>query len=316
MTDGISSGLLRHHLRAIPGYWQRYTVSPYESTASLSNRDAANFVQHLDRTLSRRKVKRPDPILLGGLNDPYPSAERKKRVTHRLLEVVAKHNLPLIVRTASTMVLRDIDILREIHQAQFTTLAFLLPAATERSLAKLAPHSPSLRDRLNAVDRIRRSGIETGIEIPSVTLNTRNRTEIIIGLLETAADLNLKFVILPDTAVGLVGRETPVRLARTYFEMAERLGVPIVPKRFTPSDTRRENYWVADHLWENAIKRYCFGLAFRPMRAAARKVNELRRDIRMLMMTEGIDGLSQSPEAIACLNDLLTGKWAATLGAN
>ena len=50
------------------------------------------------------------------MNDPYMPVERKYQLCRRALEIIAKHQFPVHIITKSDLVLRDIDLLKEINQ--------------------------------------------------------------------------------------------------------------------------------------------------------------------------------------------------------
>src|ERR671937_309380 len=64
-----------------------------------------------------KKVKRGEEIALGTATDPYQPAERRYLVTRSILEELSQHHgLDLGIVTKSTLILRDLDLLRHISQ--------------------------------------------------------------------------------------------------------------------------------------------------------------------------------------------------------
>ena len=65
-----------------------------------------------------RHVKPGEEIAIGTATDPFQPAERRYEVTRAILEELARHRgLELGIVTKSTLVLRDIDVLRRISAA-------------------------------------------------------------------------------------------------------------------------------------------------------------------------------------------------------
>src|ERR1700757_4168796 len=64
-----------------------------------------------------RQVKSGEEIAIGTATDPYQPAERRYRVTRAIMEELVQHSgLSLGVVTKSTLVLRDLDLLRAIAE--------------------------------------------------------------------------------------------------------------------------------------------------------------------------------------------------------
>src|SRR3954466_1835700 len=76
-----------------------------------------NAPEVLARTLRQGSDKhlsliKGDAIVIGTATDPYQPAERKFRVTRRILEVLAEHpGLKVVIISKSPLITRDIDVL-------------------------------------------------------------------------------------------------------------------------------------------------------------------------------------------------------------
>src|SRR4030043_1904800 len=57
--------------------------------------------------------KKCGTVWVSGLCDPYQPLEAKHKLTRKCLEILADHNWPVVIQTRSSLVLRDIDILKE-----------------------------------------------------------------------------------------------------------------------------------------------------------------------------------------------------------
>jgi len=86
------------------------------------------YVKQHAAWMLRRDLKRVKPgeeIAIGTATDPYQPAERRYGVTRTILEELARHHgLDLGIVTKSNLVLRDLDVLREIsrHNQLFVNL--------------------------------------------------------------------------------------------------------------------------------------------------------------------------------------------------
>src|SRR6185437_7740730 len=103
--------------------------------------------------LLEQELKRLKPgteIALGTATDPYQPLERRQHVTRSMLEVFARTSgLSLGIVTKSTLIARDLDLLREIDRRHKLTVHFTvttMDADLARILEPRAPR-PDLRIR-------------------------------------------------------------------------------------------------------------------------------------------------------------------------
>src|SRR5690242_17005681 len=68
----------------------------------------------LFREFLTRKNWLPEPIALSGVTDCYQPAERQFKLTRRCLEVAADFQQPMVIITKNALVLRDLDLLRDL----------------------------------------------------------------------------------------------------------------------------------------------------------------------------------------------------------
>ena len=110
------------------------------------------------------KVKPGEEIAIGTATDPYQPAERRFEITRSILQEMAQHRgLDVGIVTKSDMVVRDIDMLREVakHNSLFVNLTITtLNAKLARILEPRAPR-PDLR--LNAVTTLSQAGLNAGV---------------------------------------------------------------------------------------------------------------------------------------------------------
>ncbi len=111
-----------------------------------------------------KKVRPGEQIALGTATDPYQPIERRAGLTRQLLEVLAtRQELSLVLVTKSTLIERDIALLRRI--AERNTLVLNLTITTpDADLARLLePRAPRPDLRLRTVARLRQAGLTAGI---------------------------------------------------------------------------------------------------------------------------------------------------------
>ena len=76
-----------------------------------------NGAEVLDRQLAFRVKKDQRGIIaLASATDPYLKTEEKYRMTESFLKLILKHRFPVLIITKSELVLRDIELLRQIDK--------------------------------------------------------------------------------------------------------------------------------------------------------------------------------------------------------
>jgi DNA repair photolyase len=122
-----------------------------------------NAPERLARDLSRVRFD-GESIAMGTVTDPYQPAERKFRVTRRILQLLARaRGLDFSITTKSTLVTRDLDLLQEIDRRGRLTINISL-ITLDRGIARiLEPRAPTPQRRLETVRTLARSGLRVGV---------------------------------------------------------------------------------------------------------------------------------------------------------
>lgn len=95
-------------------------------------------------------------IYIGTVTDPYQPAERKYKLTRKILEVLVKYNNPISILTKSDLVLRDIDLLKKIKNIDIN---FTVNTFDEKWKKYIEPNSSSIQERLDAIVQLTRENI-------------------------------------------------------------------------------------------------------------------------------------------------------------
>ncbi|MDD5557418.1 MAG: radical SAM protein [bacterium] len=135
----------------------------------------------------------PSSIFMSSVTDPYQPAERRYELTRRLLEILAPLPHALSIHTKSSLVTRDIDLLRRCREPSVT---FTIVTADERAARCLEPGASPVGERIRALERLARAGVRTGVFIaPVIPYVTERRLE---GLLAALARAGVREVGVDD----------------------------------------------------------------------------------------------------------------------
>jgi DNA repair photolyase len=108
------------------------------------------------------------PITLGANTDPYQPVERRMRVTRSILEVLARTRHPVTVITKSALVLRDLDLLKDLAQQRLASVAVSLTTLDNELKRVMEPRTASPQARLRAVAALREAGVPCGVLVAPV----------------------------------------------------------------------------------------------------------------------------------------------------
>jgi DNA repair photolyase len=117
--------------------------------------------------LLRAELSRPGyqckPIMLGANTDPYQPLEQRLKVTRSLLEVLLATRHPVSIITKGTLVLRDLDLLRELAALNLTRVYVSCTTLDVGLKRKLEPRTASPQARLRVIASLAAAGVPVGV---------------------------------------------------------------------------------------------------------------------------------------------------------
>ena len=109
------------------------------------------------------------PLVIGTATDPYQPAERKFRLTRRLLQALLLHRgLHLGIITKSPLIVRDLDVLVSLSERHELSVDISIASADPAMLRRLEARSPAPHARLRALARLRAAGVPAGVMIAPI----------------------------------------------------------------------------------------------------------------------------------------------------
>lgn len=104
-------------------------------------------------------------IIVGSVTDPYQPLEKKHKLTRRILEKLIPLQPQVNIMTKSSLVLRDIDLLKQFKKC---IVAVSLATLEDTTRKKLEPLAPSVERRIGALERLYKEKIETALFISPI----------------------------------------------------------------------------------------------------------------------------------------------------
>ena len=105
-------------------------------------------------TWYRKNPNQPPRIYMSSVTDPYQPLESKHQLTRSLLEVMLDYRPNLVIQTRSPIITRDIDYLQRFQRLRIN---MSIPTGSEAVRRDFEPRSPSIKARLNAINKIRQN---------------------------------------------------------------------------------------------------------------------------------------------------------------
>jgi DNA repair photolyase len=173
-----------------------------------------NAIELLDRELSRKRVK--GTIGTGAMNDPYMPVEADVKITQRALQVILKHKFPVHILTKSELVLRDLEILKQIKKV-YAAVSFTVTTINDELGKKLEPGASLVSKRFDALYKLASEGITTGILLMPVLPFIEDTEENIKGIIKRASESGASYII---PAFGMTLRD---RQREYYYNQLDRL---------------------------------------------------------------------------------------------
>lgn len=121
--------------------------------------------------------------------DCYQPVERKLKITRQLLEICLEYKHPVNILTKNALVLRDMDILTEMHKHHLVHVSTSITAADDDLRKVLEPRTSTIATRLKIVESCAAAGIPSGIMFAPIIpgLNDADMYEVLKRAREAGA---------------------------------------------------------------------------------------------------------------------------------
>lgn len=215
--QGCEHGCIYCYARNSHEYWGYSAGVDFESRIVVKRNAPA-----LLKKLFDNKNWEPAVISLSGNTDCYQPIERKMRITRKLLEICLEYRNPVGIITKNALVLRDLDLLQELHKYNLVKVFTSITSLDEDLRRVLEPRTASYRSRLKIVETLAANKIPVGI-MNAPIIPGLNDTHI-PAVLKAAAEAGAKWA--GYTMVRLNGAIGPIFkdwLYKSFPDRAEKV---------------------------------------------------------------------------------------------
>jgi DNA repair photolyase len=152
-----------------------------------------NLPEVLRAELARPSWKR-EHVALGTNTDPYQWVESKYRLMPEVWEALLRSDTPCSVLTKSPLLLRDIELFKQLAERVDFTANVSVPTLEEKAWRASEPHTPHPRKRLEAVAELNRAGIPTGVLIAPLMPGINDDPKQVERILELAGEAGAEHI--------------------------------------------------------------------------------------------------------------------------
>ena len=169
-----------------------------------------NVPERVRADLSRPSWKR-EHVALGTNTDPYQWVEGRYRLMEGIWEAMRDFSNPCSVLTKSPLLVRDIELMKEISERTEFVANLSIPTLEEKAWRATEPHTPHPRKRIEALAELRRAGIATGVLIAPLIPGVNDAPGQIEELVEAVGDAGAQ-------SIGGVGLHLRGEVREIWFD--------------------------------------------------------------------------------------------------
>lgn len=128
-------------------------------------------------------------IAMGTNTDPYQPAEREKRITREILEVLLAHRHPVSIVTKGQLILRDLDLLGALAEQGLVNVHVSVTTLDNALKTRLEPRTAGPAARLKVIRTLTDAGIPTGAMVAPVIpfINDAELEDIVAACVDAGA---------------------------------------------------------------------------------------------------------------------------------
>ncbi|MDT0294424.1 PA0069 family radical SAM protein [Mesonia ostreae] len=165
--QGCEHGCIYCYARNTHEYWGYGAGLDFEKQILVKK----NAPELLEQKL-KSKNWQGDAIVFSGNTDCYQPIERKLQITRQCLEVMLQYKHPTGIITKNSLILRDLDLLKELAQLNLIRVNISITSLSEETRRLLEPRTASIKQRLKTVEELSMNGIPVSVMmapiIPSI----------------------------------------------------------------------------------------------------------------------------------------------------
>ncbi len=168
----------------------------FTSRRELETETLWSFLDEEDTKRLAMKSPRKQVIgVCGGVSDGYQPAEKEHEITRQVLETLLDFEMPVFVLTKSDLVLRDIDLLKKIHEVAFANVLFTITLVDDKVQKIFEPRASTTSERYKALKKVRKEDLFGGVMATPIIPGLGDTYENMSGLAKEAKRAGAQFIL-------------------------------------------------------------------------------------------------------------------------
>lgn len=221
----------------------------------------ANALEVLEKQLQGRAKKgQYGLVAVGSGTDAYMHHEAHHKITKGMLKLLLKYRFPVFISTKSTLVTRDIQLLKEIDEAAIlpddlkdslkrgVILSVSISSMDEKVYRMLEPGAAPPLQRLEIIQQLNESGFLTGVNAIPVLPFISDTEEGLEKIISSAKKYGAGYIL--TGGLTLFGKEA-ADSKTLYYKFLERYDPGLIAKY----DLLYGNYFYPPKYYQEALKK-------------------------------------------------------------
>lgn len=160
-----------------------------------------NCLELLENALKRKRKK--CMLGMGSMTDPYIPLEKELLYTRGALSLALKYGFGMTLITKSSLVLRDIDLLKQINEKSKCVVQMTLTTYSDELCKKLEPNVSITKERFDVLMKLKEEGIPTVVWLTPILPYINDTKSNILGILDYCIKAGVKGIICFDMGLTL-----------------------------------------------------------------------------------------------------------------
>ena len=162
-----------------------------------------NAAELLEKKLKSKNWEAQN-IMLSGNTDCYQPLEKKLELTRKILNVFLKYKHPVSIITKNALILRDLDILKELATLKLLHVSISITSLNEETRRILEPRTATIQKRLKTVEILAANGIPVNVMMAPIipAINSHEIFDLVKKVSELGALSAAYTIIRLNGAVG------------------------------------------------------------------------------------------------------------------
>lgn len=151
-------------------------------------------------------------VITGSMSDPYNPFEESLHLTRGALELLDQYAFGVAIDTKSSLVTRDIDILKSIRRHSPAAVSITITTADDALSRKIERNAPPSSRRFEVLNQLAEAGIPCGILLMPLLPFINDTRKNVLAIVQQAREAGAKW-IFAYPGMGVTLRQNQ----RTYF---------------------------------------------------------------------------------------------------